>query len=84
MVVLVGPKAGGLKELEAIGLAPNWFRLETVGRNVELDKITGVEGKEVVCVTGGGDIVGVATYDTRKGSIHLSIHKENKRLQVLH
>ena len=59
MVALVGLRAGELKVLEEIGLAPNGFRLETVGRNTELDETTGVDGKDVVCVTGGGDIVGV-------------------------
>jgi len=60
-VVLVGLKADELKELEETGLAPNGFRLETVGRKAELDGTIGVDGKDVVCVTGEGDIVGVGT-----------------------
>ena len=59
--VLVGLGAGEMKELEEIGLAPNGFRLGAVGRNVESEETIGVDGKDVVCVTDGGDIVGVDT-----------------------
>lgn len=58
VVVLVG-----LKELGGIDLAPNTlrFKLETAGCVVELDRIIGVDGNDVVCVTCGGDRVGEVT-----------------------
>lgn len=63
VVVLVGCKVEGLKELDEIGLAPNTFRpeFEKVGCSVELDEIIGVDGNDAVCMTGGGDRVGVVT-----------------------
>lgn len=61
MAVFVGLKGGELKEPEEIGLEPNVFRLETVGRSAALDETIGVDGRDAVCVTVGGDIVGVDT-----------------------
>lgn len=61
VVALVVLKAGELKELDETGLAPNGFRPGTDGRSVALDETNGVEGKDDVCVTGGGEIVGVDT-----------------------
>ena len=68
VVGLVGFKVDELKELGEIGLAPNVFRLELggVGCIVRLDETIGVDGNDVVCVTGGGDRVGVATWKVRK------------------
>jgi hypothetical protein len=61
VVVPVGLKVDEVKEPEEIGLAPKGFRLEAVGRKVELDETIGVDGDDVVCMAGGGDIVGVLT-----------------------
>lgn len=61
VVVLIGLKADGLKEPEEIGFAPSGFRLGTAGRSAALDETTGVDGKDAVCVTGGGDSDGVGT-----------------------
>jgi len=60
-VVLVGLKADELKELDEVGLAPNALRLGGVCRVIELDETIGVDGKDDVCVAGGGDSVGVVT-----------------------
>ena len=60
VVVLVGLKADGLKEPDEIGLAPNTFRFESIGRVAELAEIIGVGGRDVVCVSCGGGPVGVA------------------------
>ena len=49
VVALVEFRADVLKEVDEIGFAPNTFRLETIG----------VDGKDVACVTGGGDKAGV-------------------------
>lgn len=65
MVVLVGLKVEEVRELGGTGLAPNGFRFETVGRNAGLDVTTGVDGKDAVCVAGGGDIVGVVTWEVQ-------------------
>ena len=62
VVVLVGLKVDELKELDEIGLVPNALRVESVCRVAELDETIGIDGKDDVCVTGGGDSVGVVTY----------------------
>jgi len=59
VVAFVALKAGELKELDGTGLAPNGFRLGPDDRSVVLDETNGVEGRDDVCVTGGGEIVGV-------------------------
>lgn len=61
VVTLVGLKTGGLREVDDTGLAPSTFRLESVGRVADLIEIMGVDGKDVDCVTGGVDVVGVVT-----------------------
>ena len=52
-----------LRELGEIGLAPRGFRFGTIGRSAALDATSGVDGKDVVWVTGGGESVGVSAWE---------------------